>query len=226
MIRIANVSKKIRFKHILSNCKAKIDKGKIIGIIGENGCGKTTILKIIAGIMQPSSGSVKISNINDMSNVMAYCHDSDYFYPYFTIKQLIDYYQSQYSDFDIEKANRLIEFFHLNENEKIKYLSKGQLGRVKITVTLARKAPLLMLDEPLSGLDPLVKQKIVKGIIEYVDLDNQTILLTTHELLEVEPLLDEVIVMREGTIVTQREVEDIRITEGKGLNHWLEEIYL
>ncbi|GAE94049.1 ABC transporter [Gracilibacillus boraciitolerans JCM 21714] len=107
---------------------------------------------------------------------------------------------------------------------KIKYLSKGQMARVKITVTLARNAPFLVLDEPLAGLDPpLVKERITKGIIQFIDLERQSLIITTHELLEVENLLDEVIVLKNGQVIAQEQVEAIR--EQASIHEWLKEIY-
>ncbi len=214
------------WKSILKNCNMTIPIGKIIGIIGENGSGKTTLLKTMAGILHPSSGTVSLdSNIKDRSQIIAYSPDNEYFYSYFSVQELINFYQSQYDDFQLEKAKDLLNFFQLDSNEKIQYLSKGQLGRVKITVTLAREAPILLLDEPLAGLDPMVKSKIIQGIIQFIDLNYQTVILTTHELLEIESLLDEVVIMKEGTIIDQKDVEEIREVNGQSVQEWLENNY-
>ncbi len=96
---------------------------------------------------------------------------------------------------------------------------------MKITVTLAREAPILLLDEPLAGLDPMVKSKIIQGIIQFIDLNYQTVILTTHELLEIESLLDEVVIMKEGTIIDQKDVEEIREVNGQSAQEWLENNY-
>lgn len=96
---------------------------------------------------------------------------------------------------------------------------------MKITVTLAREAPILLLDEPLAGLDPMVKSKIIQGIIQFIDLNYQTVILTTHELLEIESLLDEVVIMKEGTIIDQKDVEEIREVNGQSVQEWLENNY-
>ncbi|SER99215.1 ABC-2 type transport system ATP-binding protein [Gracilibacillus ureilyticus] len=226
MIKIENISKKVRMKRILHDCNAELRIGRIIGIAGENGCGKTTLVKLLAGILKPTHGKITMNNNKDRSSVVAFSPDSEYFYPCFTIKQLIEFYHSQFKDFDENKAEQMADFFQLDKSEKIKYLSKGQLGRVKIVVTLSRKVPFLILDEPLAGLDPIVKQKIIKSIIQFVNLDEQTLLLTTHELLEIEPLLDEIIVMKNGSIIEQMDVEDIRTNKELGLQDWMEEIYI
>ncbi|WP_058306892.1 ATP-binding cassette domain-containing protein [Gracilibacillus massiliensis] len=221
MLKVENVRKKRMFKTVLKDCTFAIDTGKIVGIIGENGSGKTTLLKIVTGLLHPSQGSRNIAK--DPSQYISYSPDQSYFFDYFSIAQLIDFYQTQYSDFNRERAEGLIDFFDLNRKEKIKYLSKGQVGRVKIAVTIAREAPFLVLDEPLAGLDPMVKEKIIKGIIQFIDLEMQSLIITTHELLEVEAILDEVIVLKDGQIIEQKEVEDIR--KNSSLQNWLQEIY-
>ncbi|WP_245548528.1 ABC transporter ATP-binding protein [Gracilibacillus lacisalsi] len=221
MLKVQHISKRRKFRKVLQDCSFVIETGKIIGIIGENGSGKTTLLKVLAGILRANQGTINLEN--DRSQQISYSPDQSYFYDYFSIEELIEFYQSQYPDFNQERANALIEFFTLNRKEKIKYLSKGQLGRVKIVVTIAREAPFLVLDEPLAGLDPLVKEKIIKGIIQFIDLESQSLIITTHKLLEVEPILDEVIVMKNGTIIEQKQVEQIR--EETTIQRWLEQLY-
>ncbi|WP_163579459.1 ABC transporter ATP-binding protein [Gracilibacillus saliphilus] len=221
MLEVQHISKRRKFRKVLKDCSFVIETGKIIGIIGENGSGKTTLLKVLAGILRADQGTINLEN--DRSQQISYSPDQSYFYDYFSIEELIEFYQSQYPDFNQERVNALVDFFELNRKEKIKYLSKGQLGRVKIAVTIAREVPFLVLDEPLAGLDPLVKEKIIKGIIQFIDLESQSLIITTHELLEVEPILDEVIVMKNGTIMKQKQVEQIR--EETTIQDWLQQIY-
>ncbi len=221
MLEVQNISKKRMFRRMLKDCSFSIETGKIVGIIGENGSGKTTLLKILAGVLYPSKGYTNLER--DRSHQISYSPDQEYFYDYFKIEQLIDFYNSQFSDFDLERAKALIDFFELNPKQKITYLSKGQKTRVKIAVTIARNTPFLVLDEPLAGLDPLVKEKIINGLIRFVDLEKQSLIITTHELLEVEAILDEVIVLKDGQVIEQKEVEEIRKTSS--LQNWLKEIY-
>ncbi|ENH97137.1 ABC transporter [Gracilibacillus halophilus YIM-C55.5] len=225
MIQISNVSKRYSIHQVLKQCNMTIEKGKIVGLIGENGCGKTTLLKVLAGILRPNHGRIDGIHENDRSRFISYSPDNSYFYPYFTIEALMDFYQDVYEDFDRDRAESLLHFFELEKKQKIRHLSKGQAGRVKILITIARRAPLLMLDEPLAGLDPMVKQKIIKSLIQFIDLEQQTLLMTTHELMEVEPLLDDVVVMKHGTIIEQSSVESIRENDMVSLQQWLENTY-
>ncbi|SHM90995.1 ABC transporter ATP-binding protein [Gracilibacillus kekensis] len=221
MLEVKHISKKRMLRTMLKDCSFSIETGKIVGIIGENGSGKTTLLKILAGVLHPSKGDINLEK--NRSHQISYSPDQEYFYDYFKIEQLIDFYNSQFNDFDLERAKALIDFFELDPKQKITYLSKGQKTRVKIAVTIARNTPFLVLDEPLAGLDPLVKEKIINGLIRFVDLDKQSLIITTHELLEVEAILDEVIVLKDGQVIEQKEVEDIR--KINSLQNWLKEIY-
>ncbi|WP_066192645.1 MULTISPECIES: ATP-binding cassette domain-containing protein [Gracilibacillus] len=217
MINIQHLQKKRR----VTDATFQIETGKIIGIIGENGSGKTTILEMIAGVLRSDKGEINLPA--DRSEILSFSSDQDYFYDYFTVTQLVDFYQSQFADFHREKAEELIDFFSIPRQEKMAYLSKGQTARVKLAVTLARNCPLFMLDEPLAGLDPMVKEKIVQGLIRFIDLEKQSLLITTHELLEVEAILDEVVVMKQGKVIAQQAVENIR--EETSVQEWLKQMY-
>lgn len=228
MIQVNNVSKRFLVTKALKDCSVSLGKGKIVGVIGENGSGKTTLLKLLAGLLRPTSGNITIDNevVNRrISSKLAYLTDADYYYPYFTVEELVQYYDSQFDDFDHEKAMEIIAFMKLQLNQKIKYLSKGNKNRLKIAVTLARNAPYVVLDEPFSGLDPLVRKAILKSMIRFIDLENQLLIITTHEVKEVEPILDEVILLKEGRIIAQQSVEDIREIYGMDVVTWMEKTY-
>lgn len=146
MIEIENVSKRFLLKKALKNCSLTLNHGKIIGIIGENGSGKTTLLKLLSGVLKPSSGRVLIERdivTRAISRKVAYLSDIDNFFTYFTVHELIQFYASQFNDFDRAAALKIARFMNLPLDVKIKQLSKGNRGRVKITVTFARRAHML-----------------------------------------------------------------------------------
>jgi len=151
--------------------------------------------------------------------------DADLFYPYFTVNQLFDFYDSQFVDFDLIKAKEIAQFLTISLDSKIKNLSKGNRGRVKIAATLGREAHYYLLDEPFSGLDPMVRDDIAKGLIRFTDTERQTVLMSTHELKEVEPLLDEIVVLREGRIIAHEAVDEIRDTYGKDATSWMVSLF-
>jgi ABC-2 type transport system ATP-binding protein len=228
MIELKSITKKYGRRKALENLTLSLPQGKIIGLVGENGSGKTTLLKVISGLVTPDSGSATFSDnriTRKVATNIAYMPDADLFYPYFTVGQLIDFYETQFTDFNPTKAKEIAQFLNLSLDSKIKHLSKGNRGRVKIVVTLGREADYYLLDEPFSGLDPMVRDDIAKGLIRYTDSERQTVLLSTHEIKEVEPLLDEIVVLRGGRIIAHKAVDEIRDTYGKDATSWMVSLF-
>lgn len=200
-----------------------LSSGRIYGLIGPNGSGKSTTLKMMAGLLFPTSGFVKIDEeqvTREMVRQTAYLTELDMFYPHFTVKDMVNFYQSQFPDFQTEQAYKLLNEMQLNPEKKIKKLSKGNRGRLKIVLALARRADVILLDEPFSGLDPMVRDSIVNSLVSYIDFEQQIVVIATHEIDEIETLLDEVIILANGEKVAQREVEDIREQEGMSVLQW------
>ncbi|MEK4712808.1 ABC transporter ATP-binding protein [Sporosarcina sp. FSL K6-5500] len=228
MIELKNITKKYGRRKALEDLTLSLPQGKIIGLVGENGSGKTTLLKLISGLVTPDSGRATFSGsriTRKVASNIAYMPDADLFYPYFTVGQLIEFYESQFVDFNLAKAKEIAQFLNLSLDSKIKNLSKGNRGRVKIAVTLGREADYYLLDEPFSGLDPMVRDDIAKGLIRFTDPERQTVLLSTHELKEVEPLLDEIVVLRGGRIIAHEAVDVIRDTYGKDATSWMVSLF-
>ncbi|RWZ60580.1 ABC transporter ATP-binding protein [Halobacillus fulvus] len=224
MIEAKHISKRFLLKRAVEGIDLELIPGKMYGIIGENGSGKSTLLKLLAGLLRPSTGSLKINGsplTRKSATDIAYMTDRGRFYPYLTVKQLVDFYDSQFHDFKKEKAFRILEYLAIDPDEKLKYLSKGNLGRAKLAVTIARESPFILLDEPLSGLDPMVRESIVKGIIQFVDFERQSLIITTHEIRDIEPLLDEVFILHGGKIIDHQTVDDIRTRERLDVESWL-----
>lgn len=142
------------------------------------------------------------------------------FYDSFTIKQMVDFYHSQFPDFSLEKAHQLLQDMQLEGNKKIRKLSKGNRGRLKLVLTLARNAPVILLDEPFSGLDALVRDSIVKSLLTYINFEEQIVIIATHEIDEIEPLLDEVIAVYQGHYIDHQNVETLREEQGLSVLQW------
>ncbi|MGJ7910992.1 ABC transporter ATP-binding protein [Neobacillus sp. LXY-1] len=223
-VKLTTVSKRYGKDFSLKNVSLTFETGKIYGLLGPNGSGKSTTLKMIAGLVYPDSGKVEVSSeevTRKISDKVAYLTELDMFYPTFTVGNMVDYYASQFPDFDKEKAGQLLLDMKLDSARKIKQLSKGNRGRLKLVLALSRKAQVLLLDEPFSGLDPMVRDSIVRSLVSYIDFDEQTVIIATHEIDEIEPLLDEAIVILQGTIIDQKNVEDLREEEGLSVLEWL-----
>ncbi|MFP7255650.1 ABC transporter ATP-binding protein [Terribacillus goriensis] len=228
MIEFKNVTKRYMTKTALRDVNLKLDKGKIIGLVGLNGAGKSTTMKLIAGLINPTKGSVELDGkkvTRRIASKVSYLSELDEYYTFYTVQQTIDFFATQFPDFNKEKAEEIRAYMNLDANTKVKHLSKGNRGRLKIILTLSREVPILLMDEPLSGLDPLVRDSIVKGLITFVDTEKQLVLLSTHQIMEVEMILDEVIAIKDGELVDHRNVEELRYDEQKGILEWMSSIY-
>ncbi|MDZ5470865.1 ABC transporter ATP-binding protein (plasmid) [Bacillus sp. 31A1R] len=228
MIEFVNVSKKYGKDLSLSNVSFSLEKGKIYGLLGPNGSGKSTTLKMIAGLVLPSSGTVTVNGKKagrKIANEVAYLTELDMYYEPFTVQDMIDFTASQFKDFDMEKANELMGFMKLDTNKKLKQLSKGNRGRLKLVLALARKTSVLLLDEPFSGLDPLVRESIVTGLLKYIDFETQTVIIATHEIDEIESLLDEVLAIKDGEIIAMKHVEQIREEQRLSVLEWMKQTF-
>ncbi|MED2971959.1 ABC transporter ATP-binding protein [Fictibacillus sp. B-59209] len=228
MIEFKNVTKKYRNHRAVDNLSLSLPQGKIIGIVGENGSGKSTTMKLISGLIRPSKGSVSVDGeevSRNISRKVSYLSELDTYYSFYTVGETIDYYASIYSDFNRSKAEEILDYMKLDRSKKVKNLSKGNRGRLKITVTLAREVPVILMDEPLSGLDPMVRDSIVKGLLSFVDFETQTIIITTHEIKEIEPILDLVVLIKDGRVLRMEEVEEIRIHQNVSIVEWMKKEY-
>jgi ABC-2 type transport system ATP-binding protein len=228
MIQFERVTKKFGSVTALEDVSLSLEKGKIIGVLGANGSGKSTFLKLIAGLVFPTKGKVLVDGMEvtrNISSKVAYLSELDVYYDGFTVQNMLEFYASQFNDFRTEKAYDILEFMEIQPDKKLRQLSKGGRGRTKIAFALAREAPILLMDEPLSGLDPMVRESIVKGLISFVDLERQTIVMTTHEIDEVEPLLDEAIFLRDGKVVEHVHVDELRETNSDSVVNRLKKIY-
>ena len=228
MLQLSNVSFRYMKKPILQDVTFSIPVGQIIGLVGENGSGKSTLLKVLAGLLRPSSGEVLLNGkavTRRSADQIAYLPDIDLFFDFYTGEQLFQHYASQFEDFSYDKACIVAEFLNVDKNMKLRQLSKGNRGRMKMAATLGREVPFYLMDEPFSGLDPIVREQLIKGLIQFTDIEHQTILLSTHEVYEVEPILDQIILLQNGSIIAHEEVETIRDVTNKDAVQWMKTYY-
>jgi ABC-2 type transport system ATP-binding protein len=226
LVTLEGVTKKYRGRVALQDVHLELPRGKVIGVIGANGSGKSTLLKLIAGLLRPTVGQVRLNGrlIDRRSAaVIAYLSDSDSLYP-MTIRETFAYHASMFADFDADKAAEMLAFLKLDPAQQVKELSKGNRGRLKIVLALSRRVPLVLMDEPLSGIDPMGQEAILRGLISFLDYEEQTLVMTTHEVAEVEPVLDLVIAVADGKIVRVDEVENIRNEHGMSLVEWMKKM--
>ncbi|HFK1755246.1 TPA: ABC transporter ATP-binding protein [Bacillus cereus] len=227
LLKIENLWKRYNLKTVLQDLSATISKGKIIGLVGDNGSGKTTLLKMIAGLRYPSKGTITIEGQKvgiETKKTVSFMPDSPVFDEWMTIKDAVVFYRDFYSDFDFHQAMDLIAEFKMPLEEHIVALSKGGVEKLQLILTFSRKAKLYILDEPLGGID-LVSRKHVLDLILKFYREDCTILISTHLIEEIENIFDEVIFLKDGTIILHENVEEIRFHHGKAVHELFREVF-
>ncbi|WP_459477212.1 ABC transporter ATP-binding protein [Clostridium saccharoperbutylacetonicum] len=215
MIEINKLSFEIDEKTILKDINLKINKGTIFGIIGPNGVGKTTLLRCLTGIYQPTYGSVNYDGREVYDNVevkseIGYVADENIMQSKFKVKEILKYYQYSYKNFDEDRFNQLNKIFKIPTNKFIFQLSKGMKMRLSIMLSFSIKAKYLILDEPTSGLDAILKNKLLKLFADEVIENGTTIVISSHHLSELERICDEVAILDEGVVSYENSVENMK----------------
>lgn len=227
ILEVNNIVKKIGKKNILNDITISLKSGKVLGILGPNGQGKTTLLNIIAGLYKPTSGNVKVNGIlvgYETKKIVSYLQEKDYLNKWMTVDDAIEFYKDFFHDFDEIKLNELITIMKLDKKSKIKTLSKGMLEKLGLILTLSRKSKLYILDEPISGVDTISRDKIVNTIINNLDLA-ASMIITTHYVGELEKLFDEVIFIGEGSIIEKGDAEDLREKYGTSIDEIYRKVF-
>lgn len=215
MIEINNLSFEIEGKKILKDINLKIKEGKIFGIIGPNGVGKTTLLRCMTGIYDVIDGSILYDGKDIYENVdikskIGYVADENIMPYNFKVSELIKYYKLTYKDFDEDRFNELNKIFKIPYNKHIFQLSKGMKMRVSIMFAFSIKAKYLILDEPTSGLDAILKNKLLKIFADEVIENKTTIIISSHHLNELERICDDVAILDEGKISYENSIENMK----------------
>lgn len=227
IIKISNLNKSFENKKVLKNVNLSIKEGRITGILAPNGAGKTTLLKTICNFYKSDTGEILINRIPvgcKTKEYISFMPDDSHLFSWMKVKDSINYYKDMFSDFDIDKCNSLCEMLKIEKKESIKTMSKGMNERVLLMLTLSRKAKVYILDEPLGGIDIVARDKILKAILNIFD-SNQTIIISTHLVKEVENILDEVIFMNNGEVIFSGNSEEIRAQKGKSIENYYLEVF-
>ena len=204
-----------------------IPRGKIIGLLGPNGCGKTTLIKMINGLLTPSCGSITINGYApgvETKKVISYLPERTYLQSNMRIREMVEYFQDFYTDFSPERAYNMFASLGIDPEARLKTLSKGTKEKVQLILVMSRQADLYILDEPIAGVDPAARDYILKTIITNYN-ENATILLSTHLITDIENILDEVIFMKNGSLVLHTSVDAIREKLGKSVDAYFREVF-
>ncbi|KZE68732.1 ABC transporter ATP-binding protein [Fictibacillus phosphorivorans] len=215
MLKVSNVSKTIEGKIVLDNVNLTLEPGTIAGLVGRNGVGKSTLLRVISGILDPDHGSVTYNETDIHHNPqikqrMTYVPDSTEILKGYSVKEIVMLYDAIYEHFDVMYFYSLLDRFKLPKNKKLRTFSKGMKALFLMILSFSTKAELIILDEPTNGLDPIVKRNILQFIIEEVSERQLCVLISTHHLEEVEKMADVLIMIKEGRIESTTSIEDAK----------------
>jgi len=227
ILKATQLSKYFYQKKALDKVDLSIEKGKIYGILGPNGGGKSTFLKIAAGLLKPSQGEITIDNEKPgtyTKSIVSYLPEINYLYKWMKIKDAVNFFKDLYADFDAEKARESLKFMELEEEEKVTTLSKGMMGRLKLTLALSRKSKVYLLDEPLNGIDPISREKIITSILDSYS-EEASILISSHLIYYIEKLLDYVFFLSEGRIILSGDAEELRNKRGMSIDKLFQEVF-
>lgn len=220
LLQIENLEKKYLRKVALSDFSLSLETGRILGLLGPNGSGKTSLLKILAGLQKANKGSVLIDNTPlgvKTKGMVSFLPDRNVLYRWMKAEDAIAFYADYFQDFDTVKAYEMLEFMHLNRTEKISSMSKGMVEKMNLTLTFSRKAKLYLLDEPLGGVDPVARDKIVSTIVKTYS-ENSSIIVSTHLVQDIESMFDDVCFIHEGKTLLAGPAEELRESHHQSIN--------
>ncbi|MEG2813070.1 MAG: ABC transporter ATP-binding protein [Oscillospiraceae bacterium] len=211
----------------LNAVNLQVPRGKIVGLLGSNGSGKTTMLKLAGGVLTPTSGEILINGNKpgvETKQIVSYLPDATYLPDWMKVTNIVELFKEFYSNFDAAKAFDMLQRLGINTNDNLKVMSKGTKEKVQLILTMSRNAELYLLDEPIGGVDPAARDYILNTIITNYN-QNATILISTHLISDIEQILDEVIFISNGQIVLTSSVDDIREKQGKSVDGLFREVF-
>ena len=220
LLECINVNKSFDDKIILKNVNLTIEKGKIIGLLGKNGTGKSTLIKLINDLLTLSSGKILINGKEvgvETKKVVSYLPERSYLDKTMTVDKVIEYFEDFYDNFDSKKARKLLSDLNLDTTLKLSKMSKGMQEKVNLVLVMSRKADLYILDEPLGGVDPATRDYILDTIVNNVNKDS-SVIISTHLISDVEKILDEVIFIDNGKIIIKSDAEELRKKENASID--------
>ena len=220
LLECKNLCKSYDEKQVLKDVNLKIPKGKIIGLLGKNGMGKTTLIKLINDLLTPTSGEVLINGKKpgvESKKIISYLPEKTYIDREMKVKDAIKYFEEFYDNFDSEKAKKLLKDLDLEENSKISKMSKGMQEKLQLILVMSRKAELYILDEPLGGVDPATRDYILDTILSNFS-EGASVIISTHLISDIERILDEVIFIDKGQIIVTSSADELRNKENASID--------
>lgn len=227
LVEIENLTKKYGSKTAVKDISLNLEGGQIIGLLGPNGSGKTTLIKMLNGLLVPTKGKILVDGKEigpETKAVISYLPDQTYLNMNQKVCEVINFFKDFYEDFESERAYEMLEKLKINPKDSLKTMSKGTKEKVQLILVMSRRAKLYILDEPIAGVDPAARDYILDVILSNYDPE-ASILISTHLISDIEKILDQAVFIRNGEIVMNSSVDDIRVNEGKSVDALFREVF-
>lgn len=215
------------YANALDNLNLTLERGQIVGLLGPNGSGKTTLIKLINNLLVPTSGTVLIDGKvpgAETKRCISYLPERTFLVPSMRVKEIVGYYSDFYGDFDSDRACHMLNDLGIDRQSRLKALSKGTKEKVQLILVMSRNADFYILDEPIGGVDPAARDYILQTILTNYN-ENATILLSTHLIRDIENILDRVLFMKQGRLVLNAAVDELRMEQGKSVDTLFREVF-
>ncbi len=227
ILECIGLSKRFGKVQALEEINLKVEPGRVIGLLGPNGSGKTTLIKLANGLLTPSQGEILIDGMapgRESKAIVSYLSDKEYLPDWMSARQLMDFFEDFYEDFDRARAEEMLRHLGIDETMRIKQMSKGTREKVQLILVMSRQAKLYLLDEPIGGVDPATRDYILDTIIRNYN-PSAAVIISTHLIADVEQVLDEVIFIQNGHLLLQTTVDEIREEQGKSVDQYFREVF-
>ena len=227
ILKVMDLTKRYGKHTALDGISLELPQGEVVGLLGPNGSGKTTFLKLCAGLLTPDKGEIEICDLGvgpESKTLVSYLPDRTYLRNQQKVREQLDFFQDFYPDFDRLRAERMLLDLGISLESKFGTLSKGNREKVQLILVMSRKARLYLLDEPIGGVDPATRDYILNTIVKNFDPD-ATVLISTHLIADVEPVLDGFIFLNQGKVLRTGYAKQVREESGKNLDELFREVF-
>ena len=227
ILECTHLSKSFGAVQALDDVSLAVESGRIVGLLGPNGSGKTTLIKLANGLLTPSQGQITVDGKApgpETKSVVSYLPDRSFLPDWMSVQQAMDFYEDFYKDFQRQVAAEMLENLHIQSGQRLKTMSKGTREKVQLILVMSRKAQLYLLDEPIGGVDPATRDYILHTIISAHNPE-AAVLISTHLIADVEPVLDDVIFLQNGRVMLLSSVDDIREKRGMSVDALFREVF-
>ncbi len=227
ILKISDLKKSYSKNEVLKGINLEIEKSKIVALLGPNGCGKSTLIKLINGLLKADSGSILVDNKElgiETKKYISYLPERTYLNNWMKVKDILAFFKDFYEDFDMEKAKKMLVDLSINEDVRLKTLSKGMKEKVQLVLVMSRNTKLYILDEPIAGVDPASREYIMKSILTNLP-EEATLLIITHLVRDIEGICDEIVMLADGVVKLRGETDALRQEYSKSIDEIFREVF-